>query len=110
MASTPSGGEIPEGAFRVIDGGFHVKDLPPDEYGRPRCVHLMVMLVNFRLAIWTGECDSPASSFSSFACYQFPKVRNLFFLAFEWDGEIETIPPGWSRLYNADTGEYLYGG
>lgn len=96
----------------AIDGGLHVKSLTPDERGLPRCIHIRLMLVNLRLAVWNGECDHPFSTYGSYACYPARRTEDnpvpladLLIKAMEWDGEWETLPDGWVKAYNAEEGE-----
>lgn len=92
--------------FRQIVGGWHIKDLRRDEFRRPRCVHVMEMLDNFRIVRSVGDCDSPMSFYDRGWCYR-GRSKGVFALAtleaLIWDGEDDTNPLRWNK--NAYTGE-----
>lgn len=89
--------------LRPIYGGFHVKALDQET-----CVHLMRMLVNWRVSRWHGPCDSPASTPGPYWCYQGLGEKTYFRAlgeALAWDGTVENPPQGWIKSYTGERRE-----
>lgn len=98
LSETPS-------EVRSIFGGFHVKTIT-SERGEPFCVHVSKMLVNWRLALWEGECDSTFSSSIYYWCFAGTTLKTLHKVMAEailWKGDPLNPPEGWVKSY---TGEY----
>lgn len=88
--------------LKPIYGGFHLKEL-----GQNRCVHVMRMLVNWRLAESLGPCDHMFSTYGMYWCYQGSGLGTFLLTvgqALAWDGTEETLPQGWIKNYKGERG------
>lgn len=89
-----------EAGIRRITGGYHLKDLPPDTAGEPRCLHVLEMIFNLRLVVAEGECDSPAGGYGRAWCYSgtgLETLQQIVVQAITWDGSDDTEPTGWVK-------------
>lgn len=93
--------------FTQIYGGWHIKDLDPDEHENPRCVHVLEMIYNYRIVRSVGECDTFTSGYDRGWCYK-GRGKTAFTLAIlsavSWDGGDDTSPLRWNK--NVMTGQW----
>lgn len=85
--------------IKGISGGFHVKELPSED-GRPRCVHVIRMIFNWRLCRSVGDCDDAFSFYDRGWCFQgvgLPTVLETIAQAWLWDGADDTRPEGFIK-------------